>query len=294
MSKNRICIAFVLICTGVIGGFSPIFMKIALKEFSPIQIVFTRFFFASLILLPLAVATKNISFKKQDIGHIVFASLLFAINVIFYVIGLQNTTSIASQLMYLLTPAFIIMITFVLGQSPTKKQILSIIMGFLGGLVLVGKNNSDGLIHSLGTTQGNIIVLIAVFSWALYAIVSKKLSSRYSPLSLLLVNSLMTGVIATVMLVFLRTNIINLYSHASPGSILSLFILIILNSVSFFFLFQWALKSASPFTVSLTTYLGPLAAATLAIPLFGEQITPQLIFSAILIGASSYLTLKKK
>lgn len=294
MSKNRVFIAFVLICMGVIGGIAPIFMKVALKEFSPIQIVFSRFFFASIILIPLALMTNNISFKKQDILHIIFASLLFSINIFCFVIGLQYTTSIASQLMYLLLPVFVIILTFIILKQPvTSKQVISIIVGFVGGLILMSRDTNGVLINSLGTMRGNLIVLCSVFSWALYAIVSKKLSLKYHPLSLLLVNCVTTATLASILLIFLQTNIVSIYSHASSAALISLFLLVVLNSISYFFLFQWALKMASPYTVSLASYIGPLAAAALAIPFFGERITLQLVISAVLIGISSFLTLKK-
>lgn len=294
MSKNRVFVAFVLICMGVIGGIAPIFMKVALKEFSPIQIVFSRFFFASFVLFPIALITNNIRFKKQDIIRIVFASLLFSINIFCFVIGLQYTTSIASQLMYLLLPVFVILLTFVILKQPvTNKQLISIAIGFVGGFILMSRNTSDVLINSLGTMRGNLIVLCSVFSWALYAIVSKKLSLKYHPLSLLLVNCVITALLAAIALIYLQTDIVGLYSHASSAALMSLFLLVVLNSILYFFLFQWALKMASPYTVSLASYIGPLAAAAFAIPFFGERITPQLVISAVLIGISSYLTLKK-
>jgi len=288
--------AIVALCiTGVLGGFAPIFMKIAFKEFTPVQIVFTRFFFSFIILFSIALFTKKLTFDKNDIPHIILASLLFSCNIFFFVFGLQYTTSIASQLMYLLTPTFVIILShFFLNSSVTSKYVLSIITGLLGGIILIIGSNVSRLTNSLGTTLGNGIILGAVFSWSLYIIISKKLSKKYHPLSLIVANSAVVGSIAMILLFTQRIHIFSLYFKASPQVIISLLFLIIFNSVLFFFLYQWSIKLASPFAVSISTYLSPLAAGLLAVPLFGEQITLQLIISALLIGVSSYLTFKKE
>jgi len=287
--------AIVALClTGILGGFAPVFMKVAFKEFTPVQIVFTRFFFAFLILFPLAFFTQKFTFDKQDIPVVLFASLLFSCNIFFFVLGLQYTTSIASQLMYLLTPTFVIVLTyFIFKKSITSKHVVSIIAGLLGGIILISGNNLSHLSSSLGTPKGNGIILGAVCSWSLYIIISKKLSSKYHPLSLIVANSGVITVISIFVLFFQQVQIFSSYFHASSPAILSLLFLVIFNSVLFFFLYQWSIKLASPFAVSLSTYLSPLAAALLAIPLFGEKITIQLMISALLIGISSYLTFKK-
>jgi len=288
--------AIVALCiTGVLGGFAPIFMKIAFKEFTPVQIVFTRFFFSFIILFSIALFTKKLTFDKNDIPHIILASLLFSCNIFFFVFVFHYTTSIASQLMYLLTPTFVIILShFFLNSSVTSKYVLSIITGLLGGIILIIGSNVSRLTNSLGTTLGNGIILGAVFSWSLYIIISKKLSKKYHPLSLIVANSAVVGSIAMILLFTQRIHIFSLYFKASPQVIISLLFLIIFNSVLFFFLYQWSIKLASPFAVSISTYLSPLAAGLLAVPLFGEQITLQLIISALLIGVSSYLTFKKE
>jgi len=182
---------------------------------------------------------------------------------------------------------------FIFKKSITSKHVVSIIAGLLGGIILISGNNLSHLSSSLGTPKGNGIILGAVCSWSLYIIISKKLSSKYHPLSLIVANSGVITVISIFVLFFQQVQIFSSYFHASSPAILSLLFLVIFNSVLFFFLYQWSIKLASPFAVSLSTYLSPLAAALLAIPLFGEKITIQLMISALLIGISSYLTFKK-
>lgn len=292
--RTRALIAIII--AGILGGMSPIFMKVALTEFTPFQIAFTRFFFAFLILLPVAFFKKQLHFHKKDFFLLLFSSLFFAGNIILFVIGLPHTTSIASQLFYLLTPTFVIILSyFLLRHKIETKHIFSIITGFIGGLILVIRGGNVAILTaSLGTTQGNILILSAVMCWSIHVVLSKKLSEKYTPLNLLVISSIVTSFISGIFLLFKQTNLIYLYIHASWPSIVSLLLLITLNSILFFFLYQWAIKLVKPFSVSLSSYLSLLATAVIAIPLFAEKITAQLVVSGLLIGISSYLTFKKR
>jgi drug/metabolite transporter (DMT)-like permease len=196
--------------------------------------------------------------------------------------------------MYLLTPTIVIILSALIFQSRIRsKHIISIVAGIIGGIILVSRNNGTDVIKSLGTAHGNLIILGAVFSWSLYVIVSKKLSVKYHPLGVIVVNNAVITVISLAVLLLLRIDILGAYSGVSAAGLGSLMSLAFLNSILFFFLLQWSIRLASPFAVSVSTYLSPLAAAITAVPLFGEQITLQLVLSAGLIILSSYLTFRK-
>lgn len=74
----------------------------------------------------------------------------------------------------------------------------------------------------------------------------------------------------------------------------SLLALGIVNSVVFFFMYQWSLKHVSAFIVASTTYLSPLSAALFAIPFFGEKLSVTLVLSAASIFLGSYFILTEK
>jgi drug/metabolite transporter (DMT)-like permease len=292
-TRTRALIAIII--AGLLGGVSPIFSKIALTEFTPFQIVFIRFLLAFFILFPIALFTGKLSFDKKDFPYLLCISLLFAGNVLFFVVGLQYTTSIISQLFYLLTPALVIIFSFIfLRHNIEKRHLLSIGVGFAGGLLLIVRSGSTLLVQSLGNTKGNILILMAVCCWALYVTLSKKLSQKYTPLSLVVVVNGVTALLAFLLLSFRNQNIVVSLSRAHPIPLVNLICLVVLNSILFFFLYQWAIKLVKPFSVSLSSYLGVLASALLAVPLFGEKITLQLAVSGLLIGISSYLTFKKR
>lgn len=292
-TRTRALVAIII--AGVLGGISPIFMKVALTEFTPFQIVFVRFFLAFLILFPIGFFTRKLHFDTKDLPYLLLLSIFFAGNVLFFVVGLQYTTSIASQLFYLLTPTLVIALSALFLQHKIeKKHLLSIGAGFAGGILLITRSGNSTLVQSLGNMKGNVLILTAVCCWALYVTLSKKMSHKYSPLNLIILVNFVTSLLAFLFLIFQGQDIFTTITQAHPLIIINLFLLTVLNSILFFFLYQWAIKLVKPFSVSLSSYIGVLATALLAIPLFGEQITIQLVVSGLLIGISSYLTFKKR
>lgn len=286
--------AAVLVTVGILGGIAPVFMKFALVDFTPAEIAFSRFFGASLILIPIAAATRSFRLNARHILPVFAASLLFAGNINLFILGLPHTTSIASQILYLLVPALVLVFSTAFFHERIRvKHVLSISAGLLGGILLVTRGSADTLSASLGTAQGNGIILGAVLSWSLYMVVSKKLGKACSPFTLLVANCLTTAVISGIMLIVSDVNIVRSYVNASPVSVFHIALLILTNSILFFFLYQWLLRQVKPFTASMSAYVGVLATAIAATVFLHERITPLLVISAFLLLISSYGSLKK-
>lgn len=175
-----------LVATGILGGASPLFMKIALKEFSSYQILFIRFSIATLIMSPfLAKYLKTITFKRLSL--VIPSGILFSSNVFFFIVGLQYTTSIVSQLFYLLVPVIVSIISYIFFREKTStRRIISMIICFGGATLLIIRSVQGGnLIHSIGTFQGNLLILCAVVSWSFYSVYTKHISKNVNPHSTL-------------------------------------------------------------------------------------------------------------
>lgn len=290
--------ALALIVVGFLGGIAPLLMKIALKEFSSIQIVFVRFGLASIFITPLLIHhLKSVSIKKFVIA--LPAGLLFSGNIIFMVIGLQFTTSIVTQLFYLLTPVFVSVIAYIAFKDKISiRRVISMIICFSGSALLILRSIEDStLISSIGTIKGNLLIIAAVSCWSLYAVYSKWMSTKIEPTFFMVSNFLTAFVIATLTLVLTNTSIqgtIILLTQSSLPTFLSLVSLSIFNSVIFFFLYQWSLKRVSAFIVTSSAYLSPLSTALFAIPFFGERLSGVLLMSAASIFLGSYLILTEK
>ena len=111
--SSRTSAIFALIMTGILGGVSSLFMKVALKEFNSYQILFIRFGIATLLIIPLFVKHLKVITTKT-LRSLIPAGILFSINVLFFVVVIQYTTSVVSQLFYLLIPVFVSLFSYFL------------------------------------------------------------------------------------------------------------------------------------------------------------------------------------
>jgi len=296
--STRVKAILALVVVGVLGGVAPLFMKVALREFNSYQILFIRFGLASLLVIPLIIShIKKTAIKK--IILIIPAGFLFSGNVFFFVVGVQFTTSIVSQLFFLLTPVIVSLVSYVLFREKISlRRVISMIICFGGSSLLILRSiQGTDLIRSIGTFQGNIFILCAVTSWSLYVVYTKRISKKVEP-SLFLVTNFMTAfIISCISLLVTKTSVISTilqFTHSSLPAVSSLLALATVNSVLFFFLYQWSLKHVSAFIVASTTYLSPLSAALFAIPFLGEQLSTTLLVSAMTIFIGSYFILSEK
>ncbi len=295
--STRIRAAVALMITGVLGGIAPLLMKYAFSEFAPMQIVYLRFLLAVILTLPLlAVHATKI---KPNLSILIPAGLLFSGNVFFVIVGLMTTTSIISQLFYLLSPVIVSGVGyFIFHERVSTRRIMSMAICFISAsLILMRSVNAHELVQSIGTFQGNVFVLLAVISWSLYLIVTKRTGAQLEPTLFLVVNFLVTFFMSALFLFFQGispTRTLDQFINSNVPVQLSILALGSINSVFFFFLYQWSIKKVSAFMVSAAAYLSPLSAAAFGIPFFGERLSITLIISAVGIFIGSYLIVTEK
>lgn len=291
-NTQRLAVVAVVLAA-VFGGLGPIFGKLALRQFTPYSIVSLRFFLALLVLFPVLIRMGKQKIQKEDYLLFLFVSLLWAGNVFGFIIGLQYTTAIMSQVMYLLVPVIVLsMSKLVFRERFLSAQIVGVILGILGGGLILVKSffsKPSDILLSLGTFKGNVIVLLAVVCWSLYLVFSKRLSKGYSSLALTAYSGLVTLMIS---IPFFVGDVVSGDFPAAPvgvdgivGILGSAFVL----SVAMLFLYQWGIKHSTAFTAASVGYLSPLTATLVAIPLFGERLTLSLLLSAGLIFVGVYL-----
>jgi drug/metabolite transporter (DMT)-like permease len=295
--STRFRAAMALVMTGVLGGVAPLLMKFAFKEFAPMQIVFLRFLIAVLLMLPVVFYTTRLTIRQ--IGIALPAGFFFSGNILFIIVGLMTTTGIVSQLFYLLTPVIVSLVGYmVFGEPVSKRRIMSMAVCFAGSSILVVRSiQAHELAKSIGTIGGNLLVLCAVLSWSGYLIYTKRVSTKLPATGFLIVNFMVTLFLSFLFLTFggmspLTT--LTAFSKSSVPVLMSIVTLGTINSVLFFFLYQWSIKRVSAFMVSAAAYLSPLSAALFGIPFFGEKLSGTLVISAVAIFIGSYLIMTEK
>lgn len=287
-----------LIAAHVIWGSNFVVAKITLQEFPPMGLALLRFAFASLFLAPFFLAeTKKVKIDKKDLPKLIAIGIfIITLNITFFFEGMKRTSAINASVLTLIIP----MLSVLLGWWFLKEKIyifnlFGIALGLVGALVIIGLPQFISGDLSPEAMTGNILIILAATSWVIGATISKRLLNKYSSLIL----TAMAFLVGTLTMILPAA----LEFYKNPGwtsqvtmlGMLGLMFMILLSSISAYFLFEWGLSKTSIIMADFFQYIEPLVATVLAVIILGEKISNEFIIGAALIAIGVYLgTLAKE
>ena len=165
---------------------------------SPLSLSFYRWVIALIILTPFCLknALVDLPLLKKQPG-IVFLIILTGptlFNTLTY-IGLTATTVINSLLVISTTPMLIILLNKLIYKNQTNLfQMLGVILSLIGVSYVITKGNYQNIFDSK-FYSGDLFILLAVISWALYSIFLKKNETGVSGFSFLYLSFVFTVIL---------------------------------------------------------------------------------------------------
>lgn len=280
-----------LILAHTIWGVHFVITKITLQEFPPFSLAFFRFAFACIFLAPFFFAqTKKVKIKKEHLPKLVATGIfIITLNIAFFFTGIQRTDAISASVITLSIP----ILSVILGWWFLKEKIflinlLGVILGLIGAIVIIGLPDPTKIL-------GNFLILLASVSFVIGAIFSRQMLKIYPSLTVTAF-AFLVGLITFFPLAALEY-------FQNPGwtdkvtmlGIFGLIFMVLLSSISAYFLFEWGLAKTSLIRADLFQYIEPLWAASLAVMILGEQISVPYMVGAVLIALGVYLgTLAKE
>ena len=183
---------------------------------SPLSLAFYRWVIAFLILTPFCLqkAVKELPLLKKQPGMIFLIILtgptLF--NTLVY-LGLTATTVINSLLIISTTPMLIILLNKLLYKAKTNIfQMIGIFISLIGVCYVIAKGSFQNIFDS-EFYFGDLFILLAVTSWALYSIFLKKNETGVSGFSFLYLSFVFTVILLFPVYlydIFIQDNSINI------------------------------------------------------------------------------------
>ena len=189
MKNNNNLAYFILILTTIFWSGNFIVGKAAsIYEIPPFSLNFYRWFFAGLILLPFTYREifNNKKYILQNIGFFIIlgvTSITIFNSIVYY--SLYYTQVISGILMISTIPVWIIFISSFLNIEKTNIfQLLGVILSLTGVIFIVTKADIN-LIKNLDFNKGDLSMVLAMFSWAIYSALLKRKTFKISQISLL-------------------------------------------------------------------------------------------------------------
>ncbi len=268
---------------GLVWGTTFLGISIAVETIPPWYSTSIRNFIAASIIFIILLFQKEFkwigwkSLKQQLILSVLM--LVFANG--FTTIAEQTLPSGLTSIISAINPViiFLLSIGFQL-QKPTLKGFTGVLLGF-AGVVFIFKDGLGDILNPNYET-GVLFLSIAILSWGLGTIYSKKISNQSNKLMLnLFYQFFLASVIQIVLSVLLYPN--SEIESWSIKSIAAIIYLAVFGSVIAMFSYQYALQRVTPIQVSILTYVNTVIAVFLGWFLNHEVVTKDFIIAVILI-----------
>lgn len=258
-------------CWGVMFPVGRALMERRVME--PSVLAMTRFLLASPLLLGLswALCRKRVfPSRKSDwiwlavlglVGSAMMAVLLF--------VAQQTIPSLNSSLMEAYVPIQVLLLGILLGKPPTRKELASVGLGFVGVLLIL--RVLDGRGFQLGTlSQGDLLIFLSGLCWSIYTVLARPLVARMGGLPFSAWTVLFGGIWLGFYNLAMGLSFRMPTTDADWGRVA---FLAFCPTALAFFAWNEAQKTISLAHLSFMEYFTPLIAALLGLFFLGESVT---------------------
>ena len=263
-------------------------------EVPPFSLNFYRWFFAWLILapftLPEILKKKEYILQNYKLFIILGVTSITIFNSIVYY-SLNFTQVISGVLMISTIPVMIMFFSFILKIEKTNIfQIIGVIFSFLGVIIIITKANFE-ILKNLDFNKGDITMVVAMFSWALYSTLLKRQKYELSQISLLQV--VMTfGLIFLIPIYFIEYQI-GFRINLDKPFILILSYVVLLPGLASFILWIKGISMIGANRSGVFLHLMPIFSAIMAMIFFNEKFMFYHILGACFIVTGILLSNRK-
>jgi len=168
----------------LVWGLNFAVVKHTFAEMLPLTFNGLRFVLSSALMLALTLLIdKNLRVRRSDVPLIILTGLIGnGLYQILFIKGLALTTAGNSALLVATNPIFIALLTALFGlERITPRMWVGILLSF-AGIVLVIGSSDKGLGINPHTLPGDALTLLAGLCWGVYALLTRPLVRRYSPI----------------------------------------------------------------------------------------------------------------
>ncbi len=269
-----------LIAASIWGGMYVV-SKVVLEVVPPFTLLSIRLIMGTLVLGGIILLRPKTGFTRQQFRDSFLVGFVgYGISLGFQFVGTKLSTASNGALVTSATPAFVLLFApYLLGEQTTWRRILALAAASIGVMAVIDPRTAN---FSSELFLGNLSLLAAALTWALYSVLVRRVSQASDLLTSSTV-MLLGGVPTSLLfgMVELRTTGIG---TISPGIVGGLLFLGIISTALAMFLWNYAFAQLPAATASLTFFAQPIVGTLLGWFFLGEKITPLFVLGGVLIG----------
>ncbi|MGA3288399.1 MAG: DMT family transporter [Bacteroidota bacterium] len=231
----------------------------------------------------------GVRIDKEYRRSIFLLGFLVVLNQYLYLYGMKYTTAANGALLYALTPIFVLILSrFFLTEKITLQKSLGIMLAFIGVTVVIFER---GISTTAEFAFGNIIILLAVITYALFTILGKPLVLKFGALSTA-ASANFTGLLLVLPLGFYNAATFP-YERLHTLDWIGILYLGIGTSIIGYLLWYYALRRIDATRLAVFANGQPIVTSILSVIFLGTTITPQFIIGGIVTLAGVIITQRK-
>jgi len=258
-----VCLASVYL----IWGSTYLAMRVAVAELPPFLMASMRYASAGLVMMLLALRKGAVWPRAIDwLRATPVAALLFVGGNGFVAIAETTVSSGGAAVVCAMMPLWMGVLGVISGERPTQREWLSLVVGFVGVVVLI---------------------MFAPICWALGSVLARRQPRKAAaagdvflqPAMQMLAGGVLLGIAGAIHGERVPTN-------ASTGSWLAVAYLVVFGSLIAFTAYNWLLRNTRPTVATSYAYVNPIIAVVIGSALSGETLgVSTVIANALIVGA---------
>jgi drug/metabolite transporter (DMT)-like permease len=273
MSRKYITAYVEVIFAVIVWGASFIATKLALRDLTPVTVVWLRFSIGVAILGVAAKVRHQVSLpKKQDW---LYFTLLGFLGITFHQwlqsTGLQTVQASTTAWVVATSPIFIAILSWVfLHERADRVQIIGIVLGAMGVWIVVSNGNVRDLFTGQFGTLGDVLILISAVNWAVFSILSSRGLKNYQPTQMMFYVMTIGWLFTSIL--FITGGGIEDIRHMTWTSLAGICFLGIFCSGLAYIAWYDGLQALPATQIGAFLNIEPLVAVIIAWPILGESI----------------------
>ncbi len=257
--------------------------KFAVRQIPPLMAAGLRTGLAGILILPIYFwerKTKGVAaWTKADVPMLMFLGMFgVALNQLFFVLGISRTSVAHAAIMIGITPILVLAIASAIGQeSLSAGKLLGMALA-LAGVVALQFSPSKGAVT---TVAGDFFIFLASVTFALFTVMGKRVVGNFSSITINTFAYVGGGLFLLPLTLWQSVGFP--FQQLSWATWASVLYMAAFPSVLCYLIYYYALTYIPASRVSAFSYLQPLLATLLAIPLLGENPTTSLVAGGCLV-----------
>ncbi|MCJ7701567.1 MAG: DMT family transporter [Anaerolineales bacterium] len=274
------------ILAAAIWGGMYVVSKVVLEVVPPFTLLTLRLILGTVVLWPFVIKSGGIHFSKKQWKQVLAVGFVgYGISLGFQFTGTKLSTAANGALVTSATPAFVLFIAYYfLGERITLRRIFALGLATIGVVIILDPRNAR---LSPELFWGNLSLICAALTWALYSVLIRKVTRGLSVLPVSLV-CFWGGLPLTIPAAMIELKLIGL-GNFSVGVVLGVIYLGVVSTGLAMYLWNLAFARLEAGVASLTFFAQPVVGVGLGALLLGEKLTPLILAGGVMIGSGLIL-----